>query len=460
MYGWLDMRSFLVLISVIGDYVFLILSLLLVVFVRTREELFYFVVKEYAIVFVPLFLVWLFVFYLFDLYNFDTPPRFSKFFFCLCITGTLSILFFYLFPHLFDISPKTNLALLIVVYALVYYLWRGFIEIIFVKLFHGHEIMMAISDSDSLYLATLLDKNQRYKYSIQGVLVTKELEEEARKQFSQEIVFTDSHEFNMSVDEKQIKTVVATSLWFTRLYGKIYELLPMGVRIINSIKFHEMILGYIPVHSTSQHWIMNNFDMVSRRMYMGVKRLLDIVFAICILPFALICMLGVVVLLKMFGEKKAPALFSQARVGLYNQEFTLYKFRSMVMNAELNGAQWASEKDPRVTKIGRFLRLTRLDELPQIFNILKGNMSFIGPRPERMEFVKELLKDIPHYQIRHIIKPGLSGWAQVKFRYGNTVEDATVKLCYDLYYIKNINFILDARIFFRTIVTVLTAAGQ
>lgn len=454
------MRTFLKSISAIGDYALLIFTLTLVVHVRTDPRILDTVYKEYLIIFIPLFFVWLFVFRLFDLYNFDAPPKFAKFFFCLCLVTFLSMLIFYIFPHRFQISPKTNLVLFAVTYSLFFYFWRRFIEILFIKFFHGHEIMMAISDDDALFLAITLYKKPRYKYTIKGVLVTKEFYLKATRHLPHGIVYQDSEEFEKAIKRLGIRTIVSSSLWFARLYGTMYELLPRAVRIINVINFHERVLGYIPVHSTSQYWIMNNFDLVARRIYMGIKQVLDILFACFILPFLLLLMLGVIVALKLFGEDGAPVFFKQKRVGMANKEFTLVKFRTMYMNAEKHGAQWATENDPRVTKIGRILRLTRLDEIPQIFNILKGEMSFIGPRPERMEFVKNLVKDIPHYHIRHIVKPGLSGWAQVKFRYASSTEDAAVKLCYDLYYIKNIGFTLDARIFIQTIITVLTAAGQ
>jgi len=152
-------------------------------------------------------------------------------------------------------------------------------------------------------------------------------------------------------------------------------------------------------------------------------------------------------------------IYKQKRVGLNGVEFYLYKIRTMIENAETEGAQWSSPDDPRVTKIGRILRRTRVDEIPQLWNILKGDMSIVGPRPERKEFVNELEQLIPYYDLRLMVKPGLTGWAQVMFPYGSTREDARKKLDYDLYYLKHFTITFDLLIMFKTIRVVLTKSG-
>lgn len=159
-------------------------------------------------------------------------------------------------------------------------------------------------------------------------------------------------------------------------------------------------------------------------------------------------------------DSKGPALFSQERVGLNGARFTLYKFRSMRTDAEkATGPVWAQKDDPRITRTGRFIRKTRLDELPQLFNVLWGHMSLVGPRPERQVFCDDLARQIPYYNQRHIVKPGLTGWAQINYPYGNTVQDALQKLQYDLFYIKNQSFLFDLSILFQTIKTVVLRKG-
>jgi len=153
-------------------------------------------------------------------------------------------------------------------------------------------------------------------------------------------------------------------------------------------------------------------------------------------------------------------LFRQKRVGRLGETFTLNKFRTMRDNAESeSGAVWAEKDDPRVTKIGRFLRTTRLDEIPQLWNVLVGDMAFVGPRPERPEFVKWLVEKIPHYNLRHVIRPGITGWAQVKYRYGASFEETLEKVQYDLYYIKHISLAFDLLIMFETIKTIVLRRG-
>ena len=166
------------------------------------------------------------------------------------------------------------------------------------------------------------------------------------------------------------------------------------------------------------------------------------------------------ILIKLEDGLKAPVFYFQERVGLDGQAFNIVKFRSMSVDAEKDGAKWAKEKDSRVTKIGYYIRKYRIDELPQIYNVMKGDMSFVGPRPERPQFVQELVKSIPYYNERHNVKPGLTGWAQLKYPYGASEKDALEKLKYDLYYIKHRSFLLDLLILIRTVEIVLFGKGR
>jgi len=171
-------------------------------------------------------------------------------------------------------------------------------------------------------------------------------------------------------------------------------------------------------------------------------------------------MLLTAVLIKLDEGLKAPVFYFQERVGLDGEPFNIIKFRSMRLDAEKFGAQMASEDDPRITKIGNILRKYRIDELPQIYNVIRGDMGFVGPRPERPEFVQSLIKNIPYYNERHNVKPGLTGWAQLKYPYGATEADSLEKLKYDLYYIKHRSFLLDLLILIRTVEIVLFGKGR
>jgi lipopolysaccharide/colanic/teichoic acid biosynthesis glycosyltransferase len=159
-------------------------------------------------------------------------------------------------------------------------------------------------------------------------------------------------------------------------------------------------------------------------------------------------------------DSRGPILYRQQRVGRNNVPFFVYKFRTMTQDAEAKtGAVWAEANDPRITRVGKFLRASRLDEIPQLWCVLRGDMAFVGPRPERPEFVEWLTKEIPYYPVRHVVRPGVTGWAQVRYKYGNTVEDAKEKLQYDLYYIKNISLGLDLLIMFQTVKTIILGRG-
>ncbi|NJO38756.1 MAG: exopolysaccharide biosynthesis polyprenyl glycosylphosphotransferase [Rhizobiales bacterium] len=189
----------------------------------------------------------------------------------------------------------------------------------------------------------------------------------------------------------------------------------------------------------------------------AVKRTSDILAASALLLLTLPLFPLVALLVKL--DSRGPAIYSQTRAGLHGKPFTMYKFRSMRTDAEAKGAQWAVDNDPRVTRLGKFLRLSRLDELPQLWNVLKGDMSLVGPRPERPEMIVELDEKIPYYKERHGVRPGITGWAQTSYAYTSSIEDTRIKLEYDLYYLKNHSLLLDFVIMFQTIRVALRGIG-
>ena len=192
--------------------------------------------------------------------------------------------------------------------------------------------------------------------------------------------------------------------------------------------------------------------------YWYFRRLFSILLASCLTVLTLPFVPFIYLLIKLTSS--GPVLYRQKRVGLGDRIFDCYKFRTMRQDAEADtGPTWASDKDPRITRVGHFLRRTRLDEIPQLWNVLRGDMAFVGPRPERPEFVTELSRQIPYYKLRHCARPGLTGWAQVNYGYGSSVEEAKEKLCYDLYYIRNVSVMLDFLIVFYTIRTVVLGRG-
>lgn len=242
----------------------------------------------------------------------------------------------------------------------------------------------------------------------------------------------------------------------------IHELLEAklrGVMVVDIRSFYEHVVHLLPLSQINEEWLLQSegFSLNTRGSLRRLKRALDVFLSLSLLALASPVMLLTALMIKL--ESSGPAIYKQDRVGLHEKEFTVYKFRSMREDAEKDGAKWAQKNDSRVTAVGRIIRKTRIDELPQLWNVLKGDMSFIGPRPERMAFVKDLKKSIPYYSLRHTVKPGLTGWAQVSYPYGASEEDARRKLEYDLYYVKNMSLLLDIHIIFKTIGVVLFPKG-
>jgi sugar transferase (PEP-CTERM system associated) len=231
-----------------------------------------------------------------------------------------------------------------------------------------------------------------------------------------------------------------------------------GVSFAHLASVYEEYTGKIAVENLRPSWFIFSDGFTRPSWLPFVKRSLDVSLAVIGLIVAAPVMAVIALLIKATSE--GPALYRQNRVGQHGRVFTVHKFRSMWIDAEARtGAVWARADDPRIMPIGRLLRRTRLDELPQLWNILVGDMSFVGPRPERPEFVTQLSREIPFYGQRHVVRPGLTGWAQVRYTYGASVEDALMKLQYDLFYIKNMSLSLDLFIIFSTIKTVVLRRG-
>jgi sugar transferase (PEP-CTERM system associated) len=231
-----------------------------------------------------------------------------------------------------------------------------------------------------------------------------------------------------------------------------------GVVIEDAHTLYEHIAGRISLGSVQPSWLLFSSGFNKFRWQLFIKRCFDIVFAVIGLVLSLPIMLLVAICIRL--DSKGPVLFRQERVGQFGRAFTLLKFRSMTTEAEADGKpRWATVNDARITRVGQFLRNSRLDELPQFFNIVRGDMSFVGPRPERPFFVAQLEKSLPYYQDRHVVKPGLTGWAQIQYAYTSSQEETQEKLEYDFFYIKNFSVLFDLAILFQTIKIVLWGQG-
>lgn len=266
------------------------------------------------------------------------------------------------------------------------------------------------------------------------------------------------------ISKKEIDVLVIVkdikSPSFKKYLKRIFDLKINGLKIINYEEFNEDIQKKIDINQINEEWLLqsNGFDILSNEMQKNIKRGMDIILALTLMVFLSPLALITAIIIKI--ESKGPIIFKQTRIGENMKPFRVYKFRSMRMHDPKKHSRYTLDNDARVTKFGKFMRKTRIDELPQLWNILKGTMSFIGPRPEWDILAKDYARKINHYNLRHLIKPGITGWAQVMFPYGENLEDAKKKLEYDLYYLKHQDFILDVLIVMKTAKAVLLGKGK
>jgi len=244
-----------------------------------------------------------------------------------------------------------------------------------------------------------------------------------------------------------------------RLTRRVLQSRLQGLEIIEMPSVCERLMGRIPVQHIQDQWLLlsDGFYLLSKEYVQKFKRMLDFVVSGMLLVFSAPLMAVTALAIRL--ESPGPIFYQQERMGKDCKVFTVFKFRSMRVDAEAHGAKWAQKRDPRVTRIGRWIRIFHIDELPQIWNVFLGEMSLVGPRPERPEFVRELESKIPYYCVRHTVAPGITGWAQVKYPYGASLDDALRKLEYDVYYIKNMSILLDFKILLRTVGVVLLGEG-
>jgi sugar transferase (PEP-CTERM system associated) len=243
--------------------------------------------------------------------------------------------------------------------------------------------------------------------------------------------------------------------------NEILECKMRGIEVLDEASFFERQLGKIRLDSLHPSSVIFSDGFTQALLKPGSKRLFDILASLALTVVAAPVMLVTAIAILAESGGKAPIFYTQERVGKNGRIFRVFKFRSMRVDAESNGiAQWACDNDDRVTRVGRIIRKTRIDELPQLLNVLLGDMSFVGPRPERPEFVADLSRDLPYYNLRHHVKPGITGWAQICYSYGASLDDSREKLQYDLYYLKNYSLFLDLTILIQTVQVILWGKGS
>lgn len=433
-------KTFLLLIV---DLLILIVALTAAIYLRKHGHPKASYLASHYELFLYLFPFWILMYFIEGLYTLKTynPANLP----ISVLRGTflsviLSILLIYLVPVQTErITPKTNLILVAMIVLPSMYFWRRWFFNFFSKARRQRKTFLAGSKETLDLVKREIASKPHLGYTIAASCTT---EETCEIPPGVELI---AIERNVTKDHS--------------LFQNVFLLLSSGIEVMDLAKFAEKISGKIPINAIDESWFIEYCGHRESRSYDVVKDLIDrsvaILLLILLIPLAIIL---IPILLIVHGK---PIFFKQIRTGLNNQPFKLYKLRTMVIDAEKHGAQWAKPGDARITPLGKILRKTRLDELPQLINIIRGEMSLVGPRPERPEIIaSKLAPNIPYYSLRHLVKPGVTGWAQVTFRYGFSEEDSKEKLQYDLFYVKNRDLWLDIFIIIKTVKTVITGAGQ
>lgn len=429
-----------------GDVVILYSALVLTLLIRYGVGFQF--KRNVSLHFVPftlIFSLWLLVFYIANLYEISSTKNniefYTAFLYATAINIFISITFFYLIPY-FKIAPRTNLFIFIFFEILMMTSWRYYFNRLIVKSNFKNDILILGLSEQSQNLYDFLLANSQLGYNVLGIIDTEHI--------------TAPEIMEKIIHQKNVKLLVLgpSAYKVPQIIDILYHLVKFKIIFFNLADFYEMTTGKVPVGTISQTWFLENLSEGRKNVYEIAKRIFDLILAIVIglitLPFYPFIILAIKI------DSPGPVFYRQARVGKGEKIFSLIKFRTMIQDAEKNtGPVWASEDDNRSTKVGRFIRRTRIDELPQMWNIVKGEMSFVGPRPERPEFQERLKAQIPFYEERCLVKPGFTGWTQIKykldFKRGLTINDTFEKIQYDLYYIKNRSLLLDLGIIVKTI---------
>lgn len=400
----------------------------------------------------------LFFSYLAELYRRDEPPR-KRVILMRCMTVgvmvffTLSVLFHFLGVLLIEVY---HLLISILICMLLQFLWHTRCQILFAMAGLRRRAIVLGANSLARRVGDLMEANPRG-----DILVGYVSTDGTGAAIVPENLLLGGIDDLGGIIEREKPSQIVLAMAERRGSLPVSELLSYklkGFTIVDAVSFVEDATGMLMLENINPSWFIFSKGSRITPLIRLTRRVVDIVFST--LGLIVSAPLMPLVALAVRLDSPGPVFFKQRRVGEGEREFLIYKFRTMRQDAEkLTGAVWSTEGDPRITKVGRFLRKTRLDEIPQLWNVFIGDMSFVGPRPERPEFVENLKKEVPYYGNRHCIKPGLTGWAQVRYPYGASVEDALAKLRYDLFYIKNYSVVLDLIIIVETVRVVLFGRG-
>jgi sugar transferase (PEP-CTERM system associated) len=372
--------------------------------------------------------------------------------------GVALILVFYLFPQLY-MGRGVFIIAMILVFVLICILRVVYYRVVDQSAMKRRVLVLGIGERAASIERSLRRKSDYRGFEILGYIQMVEGKESVGRE---KILKPDVGLVEFAL-EKEVDEIVVAMEERRRSFpiDELLECKLQGIDVLDLLTFFEREASKVKLDLLSPSWVIFSEGFRRGALQAFFRRVFDLVAAALILlltwPFMLITAIAVLLECRSFS---CPILFRQTRVGLNGKEFQVLKFRSMVVDAEKDGkAQWATKNDSRVTRVGKFIRKTRIDELPQLFNVLKGDMSFVGPRPERPEFVTDLCKKLPYYDERHRVKPGITGWAQMNYPYGSSDRDALEKLQFDLYYVKNHNLMLDLYILLQTVEVVIFGKG-
>lgn len=399
---------------------------------------------------------------IFELYNLQKASRFDIVVKNVIITSSITVIFYLLTPFYTPSLPTNRMQIVYFFLAInvALLLWRyAYISFISAPRFYKRILLVAHGE----HVETIKDSLQKSDPNFKVVGFYDTSPHNLTIIHDDDIEDLTLDDFALLAEDKSIsQIIVCTPLSegiTVELNNRLIRLLEQGVSIREYIQVYEELTYRIPVqHVEKDFYRYFPFSRSNQnKLYLFFNRILDLVLGLLGLACGVL-LLPLILIGNLLGNR-GPLFYTQTRVGKNSEPFKVFKLRSMIKNAEQNGAQFAQEKDSRVTKFGRFLRKSRFDEIPQFLNVLRGEMSVIGPRPERPEFVQSLAEKLPFYEVRHLVKPGITGWAQVNAKYGSSEEDSLEKLQYDLYYIKHRSLFLDVVIVIKTLSTIVFFRG-
>jgi len=443
---------------------------------RQDYELNWILIKDNPVWFLLLNGLWFSVGYFFQIYNLEKAGRFDSAFLRVLSAGFLTVGIFNFIPYLPPVLPPSRQPLFISVLlpVVLLFFWRGLYNFGIRSVIKQSRVLIIGAGRAGKVICRALHDQTQMVYQVVGFidddpqkirdLIAIDLKDNGEK-LETPVFFSvlGTSEKLLEIVSQQGVTIIVLAVT-SKMSGKLYQVLSdsmqQGVQIVPMPMLYEQITGKVPVEFIGDQWsvAMPLIHRGQTRIWRVIKRIFDLIWVFWGLIFLAAAFPWIAAAI--YLDSPGPIIYHQKRFGKNGIPFKMYKFRSMIIEAERGKAVWAEKNDPRITRVGKFLRKMHLDEFPQFINIIKGEMSVVGPRPERPQIVEQLSEQIPFYRVRHAVKPGMAGWGLIHHGYGASVEDASVKLQYDLYYIKNQSLWLDLYILSKTLINAIGFKGR